>query len=64
MKKIHIQSIMILGIIIWMGCVQAEQTGLRTSTYFSSDYQEARHKFLEASTAVGAKIESFKNTAL
>lgn len=39
----------------------AEQTGLRTSTYFSSDYQEARHKFLEASNAIGAKIESFKN---
>jgi hypothetical protein len=39
----------------------AEQTGLRTSTYFSSDYQEARHKFLEASTAIGAKIESFKS---
>jgi predicted deacylase len=39
----------------------AEQTGLRTSTYFSSDYQEARHKFLEASTVIGAKIESFKN---
>jgi hypothetical protein len=39
----------------------AEQTGLRTSTYFSFDYQAARHKVLEASTAIGAKIESFKN---
>ncbi len=61
MKMIHFQSIVILGIFVWIGCVQAEQTELRTSTYFSSDYQEARSKFLEASTAIGAKIESFKN---
>ena len=61
MKKIHIQSILILGIIVWVGCVQAEQIGLGTNSYFSFDYQEARYKFLDASTAIGAKIESFKN---
>ena len=61
MKKIHIQSIVILVVFVWIGCVQAEQIGLGTSPYFSSDYQEARHKFLEASTAIGASIESFKN---
>ena len=61
MKKIHIQSIVILGIFVWMGYVQAEKIGLGTSTYFSSDYQEARRKFLEASNAIGAGIESFKN---
>ena len=61
MKKIHIQSIVILGIFVWIGCVQAEKIGLGTSTYFSSDYQEARRKFLEASNAIGAGIESFKN---
>ncbi len=61
MKKIHIQSIVLLGIFVWMGCVYAEPMGIRINNYFSSDYQEARHKFLEASTAIGANIESFKN---
>jgi hypothetical protein len=64
MKKIYIQSIVVLGIFVWIGCVQAENIGLGTSTYFSSDYQEARRKFLEASNAIGAGTESFKNPNL
>ncbi|MDB4285435.1 M14 family metallopeptidase [bacterium] len=32
-----------------------------TEGYFSSDYQEARDKFLQACSAAGARVESFKN---
>jgi hypothetical protein len=42
-------------------CIQDRLLGVEAINYFSSDYGEARRKFLEASRAAGAHIESFEN---
>lgn len=39
-----------------------EGTNMEGTEYFSSNYIEARNKFLEASHAVDASVESFQNT--
>ena len=41
--------------------LEAEMTNGSGTKYFSADYKKARNKFLEASHAVDASIESFKN---
>lgn len=61
MIRMGTKVIVILVVFIWAGFVHAEQTELKATTFFSSDYKEARNKFLDASTAVGAKIKSFEN---
>jgi hypothetical protein len=43
------------------GFVHAEPSEFNMTSFFSSDYQEARKKFLEASHAVNAQIKSFAN---
>ncbi|MFC1523360.1 M14 family metallopeptidase [Thermodesulfobacteriota bacterium] len=45
----------------WGVCSQDEQPGTEKTIYFSADYEEARQKFLEASSAAGASLDSFKN---
>ena len=46
---------------ITSGCNQDDQTDMKTTEYFSSNYEQARKKFLEAADATGTNIESFKN---
>ena len=41
--------------------IQHKQKALNALEYFSSDYTEARKKFLDAAGDIDAKIESFKN---
>jgi hypothetical protein len=53
-------ALLIFGVFVWTGCAHPEQPDLNTLRFFSSDYQEARNKFLEASREAGANIESFK----
>jgi len=43
------------------GSIHAELIGADTTKYFSRDYSEARQKFIEASHAVGAHIDSFEH---
>lgn len=52
----------ILGVLV-LGCgVNAKKDSIDTATsYFSDDYQEARHKFLNAAHAQGFRIESYSN---
>ena len=55
-----------IGAVNWTACGRAIQseieiTKVEATKYFSSDYKEARDKFLNASHSVDATIESFKN---
>lgn len=42
-------------------CIQDNLLDVEAINYFSSDYGEARRKFLDASRAAGAQVESFEN---
>ncbi len=56
--------ILVMALIIcslFIGCVQDKQMAIKTIEYFSSDYTEAREKFMEAADAINANKESFKN---
>lgn len=46
-------------LVAWASPVQVESSELQSSSYFSTDYREARNKFLEAAEANGARVESF-----
>ena len=62
--KIKILTILIIILLfpVTKGyCEQKKLFGLEIVNYFSSDYGEARRKFLDASHSAGADIESFKN---
>ncbi len=54
----------VLGASAWVvyGQSGSELKDTGADDYFSSDYQEARKKFLESAQAVGASIESLENT--
>jgi len=58
--RTSIFALLILGIFALTSFVHSHQTGLNTLDFFSSDYHEARSKFLEASREAGSHIESFK----
>jgi predicted deacylase len=51
---------MIFGSIGFGECSQDRQPGPEETVYFSTNYEEARQKFLEASHSAGATVESFK----
>ena len=42
-------------------CIQDRLLGIEVINYFSSDYGEARRKFLDASRAAGAIVESYEH---
>ncbi len=68
MKRKILSSVMLIVIctLNMIACSQTPHmekggTNMEGTEYFSSNYLEARNKFLEASHAVDASIESFKN---
>ena len=63
MNRKIILAILLLGVALLCGLFfwKTDVANADGVKYFSSDYKEARKKFLEASHAVGASIESFKN---
>ena len=61
MRNIIILVITLIICSLSIGRVHDNQTIIKAIEYFSSDYVEAREKFLEASDAIDANIESFKN---
>jgi len=61
LRVLIILIIMMFGNVGWGVCSQDRQPVTEGTMYFSANYGEARQKFLEASHAVGAGVESFKN---
>ncbi|MBW1693703.1 MAG: DUF2817 domain-containing protein [Deltaproteobacteria bacterium] len=54
--------IMMLGIFACAGKTYTVTSDKCMSSFFSTDYLEARNKFLAAAEAIGASIESFQNS--
>jgi predicted deacylase len=61
MKVKIVLFMVILVTFVMIGSIQAELIGTDATKYFSRDYSEARQKFIEASNAVGAHIDSFEH---
>lgn len=53
--------VIIFGNVELADCSQNSQSATDEKICFSANYEEAREKFLEASRAVGASLESFRN---
>jgi len=65
--RIHILTLSIIIFLFLVGngsCFENKQPGLNSLQYFSCNYAEARHKFLNASNAVNATVKSFKHPYL
>lgn len=61
MKKMYIRYLLLLLIFVLTDFSHAEEKASELSSYFSSDYQNARGKFIAAAQAIGANTESFQN---
>lgn len=60
----NILNIILVIMLAWVGSVQAESDDPSALNYFSSNYQEARNKFLDAAHATGARIESIQHPVI
>ncbi len=61
MKRLCIPHLLVLFVSACAGSSHTEGKTPEQSAYFSSDYQEAREKFITAALEIGASMESFQN---
>jgi predicted deacylase len=61
MKHAIVFAILVLSALAWVPNMNAQSTVETVVTYFSADYGEARTKFMQASDAIGARVESIES---
>ncbi len=61
MERLCIPYLLVLFVSACAGSSHTEGKTTEQSAYFSSDYQEAREKFIKAALEIGASMESFQN---